>query len=119
MKGTVKFLRAKLILVVYLTCLVVATGADFGALGSRMRRFRAPFWDSVARCETGGNWRICAARRIRAARRVLQRHLGNVGARGLGLQGRYPNAADAPRLVQIRVADYGYRVHHGYWGCLH
>jgi hypothetical protein len=75
------------------------------------------FWDRVARCETGGNWHMRGST-----------YSGGVGfynstwtawASELHLTGRYPNAADAPRLVQIRVAEYGLTVHRGYWGCLH
>lgn len=36
----------------------------------------------------------------------------------LGLARRYPNAADAPPVVQIRVAEYGYQHHDGYWGTI-
>ena len=35
----------------------------------------------------------------------------------LGFTYRY--ADQAPRRVQIVVADYGYRVHRGYWGSIH
>lgn len=35
----------------------------------------------------------------------------------LGLLRRYPRANYAPVPVQIRVADYGYRRHRGYWAC--
>jgi hypothetical protein len=75
------------------------------------------FWDRVAQCETGGNWRMRGPT-----------YSGGVGfynptwsswAGELRLVARYPNAADAPRLVQIRVAEYGLTVHRGYWGCLH
>jgi hypothetical protein len=38
-------------------------------------------------------------------------------ARELGLLRRYPNGASAPILVQVRVADYGYRAHRWYWSC--
>jgi hypothetical protein len=38
-------------------------------------------------------------------------------ARELGYLARYPNAADAPRMVQIEVAEMGRRVHAGFWGC--
>lgn len=72
-------------------------------------------WNAVARCETGGNWRMRGPT-----------YSGGVGfynatwtmwARKLGLAGRYPNAADAPASVQVRVAEYGYE-HGGYWGCI-
>jgi hypothetical protein len=73
------------------------------------------YWDRVARCETGGQWRGLG--------RTYQGGLGfywatwDSWAGELGLEARYPDAGDAPRLVQIRVADYGRRVHRGYWGC--
>lgn len=78
------------------------------------------FWQRVANCETGGNWRWGAQFRSPI-------YEGGVGfavttwrawAGELRLTGRYPHAYLAPRLVQIRVADYGYRVHRGYWGCI-
>lgn len=78
------------------------------------------FWDRVARCETGGNWRMGATYRHPI-------YEGGVGfavttwrwwSSELGLARRYPHAFQAPRLVQIRVSDYGYRVYHGYWGCI-
>lgn len=73
------------------------------------------FWDRVQHCEepvTGWKTR------------------GSTYSGGVGFYNRtftswehelgyhYPNAADAPRLVQIQVAEYGYTVHHGYWGCI-
>jgi hypothetical protein len=73
------------------------------------------YWDGVARCETGAHWRGLG--------RTYQGGLGfyystwDAWAGELGLEARYPDAGDAPRLVQIRVADYGRRVHRGYWGC--
>lgn len=73
------------------------------------------YWDGVAQCETGGHWRGLGS--------TYQGGLGfyastwDEWARELGLDRRYPDAGDAPRLVQIRVADYGARVHDGYWGC--
>ena len=72
------------------------------------------FWQQVARCETGGNWRMTGPT-----------YSGGVGfynstwsmwAAELKLP--YRNAGHAPRAVQIAVADYGYRVHHGYWGTI-
>lgn len=55
------------------------------------------------------------------------RYVGGVGfywatyemwAKALGVFSRWPRAYEAPRLVQIAVAEYGYE-HGGYWGCLH
>jgi hypothetical protein len=74
------------------------------------------FWDGVAKCETGSSWRGLGS--------TYQGGLGIYSrtwdwwAGELGLDRRYPDAGDAPRLVQIRVADYGRRVHNGGWGCL-
>lgn len=74
------------------------------------------FWDRVQHCEeptTGWSTRGST-------------YSGGVGfynstwsywAGKLGLARRYPNASDAPRLVQITVAEYGYQ-HRGYWGCI-
>ncbi len=73
-------------------------------------------WDRVAACETGGRWAGLGS--------TYQGGLGicwstwDWWARELGLEARFPDAGDAPRLVQIRVADYGRRVHAGSWGCL-
>lgn len=87
------------------------TGRATGALTPSTVRY----WDGVARCETGGDWRAPGPT-----------YQGGVGfywatwdwwARELGLLRRYPDAHLAPRLVQIRVADYGRRIHRGYWGC--
>ena len=70
----------------------------------------------MARCETGSRWGGLGA--------TYQGGLGiyyttwDWWARELGVLARYPDAGDAPRLVQIQVADYGRRVHHGYWGCI-
>lgn len=90
------------------------------------------FWDRVATCETGhiGEAGDGRPRWDWGARR---RHLegsmyeGGVGfywvtwrtwARELGLLRRFPHAYMAPRLVQVRVAEYGFVVHGGYWGCV-
>lgn len=100
----------------YLAYAVVGLAAPALGATSRPSSSTVALWDRVADCETGGDWRM----------RGLT-YSGGVGfanttwtwwARELGLEARYPNAADAPRLVQIRVADYGRRVHRGYWGCL-
>jgi hypothetical protein len=74
------------------------------------------FWDAVARCETGSRWQGLGS--------TYQGGLGiywstwDWWAKELGLWSQFPDAGMAPRLVQIRVADYGRRVHRGYWGCL-
>lgn len=74
------------------------------------------FWDRVAQCETGSRWAGLGS--------VYQGGLGiyyqtwDWWAKELGLWSQYPDAGMAPRLVQIRVADYGRRKHRGYWGCI-
>ncbi len=99
--------------------LLLATAASSRADRLAPARELAPatiaYWDRVAACETGSSWRGLGS--------TYQGGLGiywatwDTWARELGLQARYPDAGDAPRLVQIRVADYGRRVHRGYWGC--
>lgn len=82
----------------------------------------AGFWDRVAACETGGRWDWGS--RHRPAEGTT--YEGGVGfyhgtwvawAGAVRLLARYPHAYQAPRLVQIAVAQYGY-AHRGYWGCL-
>ena len=81
-----------------------------------LTRDRIAWWRTIAQCETGGRWRGLGP--------IYQGGLGiywatwDWWARELGLLARYPDAGDAPELVQIRVADYGYRIHRGYWGCM-
>lgn len=74
-----------------------------------------PNWWLVARCEEAGDWDTRGPE-----------YSGGLGffnatwslwAARLGLERRFPNAADAPPAVQIRVAEYGWR-HGGYWGSL-
>lgn len=82
----------------------------------------APFWNAVARCETGGRWDWGARHRHGEGHSFE----GGVGfaastwrawASDVRLLAKYPHAYQAPRLVQIAVAEYGY-AHDGYWGCL-
>jgi hypothetical protein len=98
------------LLAAYMAALALAVKAH-----SKLPPATVAFWDRIARCETGGNWQMHGGS-----------YEGGVGfyvttwqwwARELGLLGRYPHANQAPRLVQIRVADYGLRAHRGYWGC--
>jgi hypothetical protein len=81
---------------------------------------RIAFWKGVARCETGERWDWGSQYRNPI-------YEGGVGfatttwrawAAALGLLRRYPDAFDAPMLVQMRVAEYGLE-RGGYWGCLH
>ncbi len=88
-----------------------------------MPRSTVQFWDNVARCETGQRWDWGAQHRAGEG----HTYEGGVGfywqtwqawARELGLLRRYPHAYLAPKLVQIQVAEYGLRVHNGYWGAI-
>ena len=91
-------------------------GPPQGEAARRLSPATIAFWDRVAYCETGSRWGGLGS--------TYQGGLGfyyttwNWWASELGLLARYPDAGDAPRLVQIQVADYGRRVHHGYWGCI-
>lgn len=99
------------LIVVYLLTLVCVTLARAKLTPQQIR-----FWTAVARCETGGNWRMTGPT-----------YEGGVGfyvgtwrwwASELGLLRRYPHANQAPARVQMRVAQYGYTAHDGYWGCI-
>jgi hypothetical protein len=80
------------------------------------------FWERVAACETGSRW-DWGARRRPAEGSTYEGGPGfyyaswEMWARALGVYGRYPHAYLAPKLVQVRVAQYGYE-RGGYWGCL-
>lgn len=93
-----------------------AAGAKGQAPSDGVSDSTVAFWTRVAECETGGAWRGLGS--------VYQGGLGiyyrtwDWWAKELGLWSQYPDAGLAPRLVQIRVADYGRRIHRGYWGCL-
>jgi len=95
---------------------VVVLGTATAASGARSLSPQAiAMWDRVARCETGGNWRMHGSV-----------YSGGVGfanttwtwwARELGLLSRYPTADRAPRLTQMLVADYGLHRYGDGWGC--
>ena len=76
---------------------------------------RIAFWDRIARCETGGNWRMSGS--IYSGGVGFANSTWRWWARELGLLSQFPNANLAPRMVQIRVAEYGLLRYHGYWGC--
>jgi hypothetical protein len=114
-----RYRRRRLIAVLALV-LVILAAASVSRAAAGLPRSTIAYWDRVARCEQpdgagGARWNHPGPR-----------YQGGLGfywgtwdwwARELGLLRRYPDAGDAPRLVQIRVADYGRRVHRGYWGC--
>lgn len=73
------------------------------------------YWERLHECEQPSSWHVHGP----TYRGGLGIWAGNwpVWAGELGLLRRYPRADDAPPLVQIRVADYGYRRHRAFWGC--
>jgi hypothetical protein len=100
------------LLAAYMAALALAVKAH-----AKLPPATVAFWDRVAQCETGQNWQMRGST-----------YSGGLGfynqtwswwARELGLAQRFPTANLAPRLVQIRVAEWGLRQHRGYWGCLH
>jgi hypothetical protein len=101
---------ASILLALLLLALVALTVARAALTPATIR-----YWEAIAACETHSNWGMRGP--------VYEGGLGfYVGtwrwwARELQLLARYPHAYMAPRIVQIRVADYGARVHRGYWGC--
>jgi len=107
--------RAQALALALLVALVAACAFYTGRASAALTPATVAYWDRVAQCETGRRWQAPGPT-----------YQGGVGfywatwdwwARELGLHRRYPDAHLAPRLVQIRVADYGRRVHRGYWGC--
>lgn len=90
------------------------------------------YWKKIGACETGhiglpsdgpARWDWGSKNR-RSEGRTYQ---GGVGfyhgtwdwwAKELKIHSRYPEAYKAPMLIQIMVADYGWKKHRGYWGCM-
>jgi hypothetical protein len=114
-------IRATLVAVVLFLVVVLAVAAETAR--GKLPPGTVRFWTAVANCETGGRWDWGAERRPGEGP-VYEGGPGfywatwQAWARELGLLARYPHAYEAPRLVQIRVADYGRRVHDGYWGAI-
>jgi len=99
------------LLAVVLVALLVQTARALGALPAAT----VAYWDRVARCETGGNWRMHGS--VYSGGLGFANSTWSWWASELGLLDRYPSADRAPRLVQIRVAEMGYRQYRGHWGC--
>jgi hypothetical protein len=105
--------QALLALAIALLLAIVITPAS----GSRpLSAATIAYWDKIGRCETGGNYQMHGS--------SFSGGLGFANstyewwADELGFLARYPSADLAPRLVQIRIADFGYRLYRGYWGCM-
>jgi Transglycosylase-like domain len=114
--GLVVWAAIILLAVVLFFVLMLIDGAIAEASSSsRLSPSTIAFWDGVARCETGSTWTGLGS--------TYQGGLGIYApnwdrwAGELGLERRYPDAGDAPRLVQIRVAEYGLE-HGAGWGCI-
>ena len=105
-------MKAAFALIVVVLALVLVTVAS----ARRPSPATVAFWDRVAACETHGTWSGLGS--------TYQGGLGfyrttwDWWARETGYYGRYPDAGMAPRLVQIEVADYGYRHYGNGWGCI-
>jgi hypothetical protein len=84
------------------------------------------YWTAVAACETGGGgppkWDWGSEHRPGEGPNYqgglgISTPMWRLWAGELGLLARYPQAFDAPPLVQMLVAEYGVAVHHAVWGC--
>jgi hypothetical protein len=89
--------------------LVLASAAQ-----AKLNPEKINYWNRIHNCEQPSTWSMGGT------------YQGGLGmywstwdwwAGELGLARRYPDAGHAPPIVQMRVADYGYRAHRGYWGC--
>ena len=80
----------------------------------------APFWQSLAKCETNGRWNWGRFHRPGEGT-TYQGGLGFYAgtwtewSRALGVP--FAHAWQAPAPLQVRVAAFGL-AHGGYWGCL-
>ena len=105
--------------------LSIATPALAGA-APHLTPKQIAYWTAVAACETGGGgapkWDWGTKHRPGEG----TNYQGGLGisalmwdqwAGELGLLMRFPNAFDAPPLVQMEVAQYGVSVHDAVWGC--
>jgi Transglycosylase-like domain len=104
-----------------------AAGGQAGGSGTLSPQ-TVRYWTAIAKCETGGGgppkWNWGSKHRpgegsafeggLGFSADTWQRWAGE-----LGLLRRYPHAYDAPRLVQIRAAVYGTKIHNARWGCMH
>jgi hypothetical protein len=80
----------------------------------------APFWRTLAQCETGGRW-DWGSRDRPGEGHMFEGGLGfyastwTMWRRQIGVS--YVHAWQAPPAIQVRVAAWGL-AHGGYWGCL-
>ncbi len=106
---------------------VLATAASARAGGSTpLSPQTIRYWTAIASCETGGGgppkWDWGSKHRPGEGT-VFEGGLGFAAtvwqswATELGLAKLYPHAYNAPPLVQMRVAEYGVKMHGARWGC--
>lgn len=95
-----------------LSALAVCLGATSTAQ-AKLTPERIAYWKRIHLCEQPASWHG-----------GYPKYPGGLGmsvgawnwwAGELGLLKQYPTGAHAPMLVQIRVADYGWRAHRGLW----
>ena len=84
------------------------------------------YWTAVAACETGSGgppkWDWGTKHRPGEGTNYqgglgISALMWDTWAGELDLLARFPDAYDAPPLVQMEVAQYGVSVHHAAWGC--
>jgi hypothetical protein len=84
---------------------------------TKMKPETIAYWHRMHRCEQPDAWSHFQFREYKGGL-GMSNGAWNWWARELGLLRRYPTAGHAPPLVQIRVADYGWRKYRGNWGCM-
>jgi hypothetical protein len=116
--------RGAIVLVVLISAW--AAGAAQASVSQPLSPQTVRYWTAVAVCETGSGgapkWDWGSKHRPGEGT-LFEGGVGfsatvwQIWAGELGLLKRYPHAYNAPALVQIRVADYGAKVHGARWGC--
>ena len=76
------------------------------------------YWNRMHNCEQPDSWSHLYYREYKGGLGISN-GAWNWWAGELGLLRRYPTAGHAPPIVQIRVADFGWRKYRGNWGCMH
>ncbi len=76
------------------------------------------YWQRIHLCEQPDSWSHLQFREYKGGLGISN-GAWNWWARELGLTRLYPTAGNAPPIVQIRVAQYGWSRYRGSWGCMH
>jgi hypothetical protein len=124
-QGTIPRMRPGAIFLLALLC-AWTTATARGSAAQPLSPQTVRYWTAVASCETGAGgppkWDWGSKHRPGEGT-VFEGGLGfsatvwQSWAGELGLLKLYPDAFDAPALVQMRVAEYGWRAHNARWGC--